>query len=70
MNTPNSDSGGFFDSWDCVDLVYDGPGDNTVRPVRPELRALAIAEREKIMRWQAFAAQNGENPRPDKPGNS
>jgi len=51
------------DSRDCVDLVYDGPGDNTVRPLRPELRQLALAEREKVARWKSSSngADSGTN---------
>jgi hypothetical protein len=41
-----------FASFDCVDIVSDEPGDTTVRPLRPHLLQLALAERERIARWQ------------------
>jgi hypothetical protein len=50
MNFDGSTSA--FDSRDCVDLIYDGPGDTTVCPLRPALLALALAEREKLVRWK------------------
>jgi hypothetical protein len=33
------------DSADCIDIVMDGPGDTTVRPMEPHIR-------EQIERWQ------------------
>jgi hypothetical protein len=42
-----------FDSRDCIDLIYDGPGDSTVRPLRPALLQRALAEREKLARWDS-----------------
>jgi hypothetical protein len=54
--TPNGPSPN-FDSSDCVDLVFDGPGDTTVRPLRPELMKLALEERERIARWRQEAAE-------------
>jgi hypothetical protein len=53
------------DSRDCIDLVYDGPGDNTVRPLRPKLRQLALAEREKTARWRSSnnGAESADNDR-------
>lgn len=41
--------GGSSDSFDCVDVFLDGPGDTTVRPCRPEHLAHARAERAKIL---------------------
>jgi hypothetical protein len=41
-----------FDSRDTVILIVDGPGDTTVRPATGVLLQLALAEREKIARWQ------------------
>ncbi len=66
MNPVSSDSfeagrSSPFDSRDCVDLLFDGPGDNTVRPIPPHLLPFALAEREKIARWQQLSAE-------DKPG--
>ena len=49
-----------FDSWDCVNLVIDTPGDTTVRPLRPELVPLALAERERIARWQEWLRRQAE----------
>ena len=43
---PNDTAG--FDSRDCVILVVDGPGDNTVRPPSPAFLKWATAERERL----------------------
>jgi hypothetical protein len=49
---PSEPSG--FDSPNCVDLVYDIlEWDSTVRPLRPSLLKLALAERERLARLQA-----------------
>jgi hypothetical protein len=40
------------DSRDCVNFVVDGIGDSTVRPLRPQLLQFALAERERLARWQ------------------
>jgi hypothetical protein len=45
-----------FDSRDCIDLVYDGPEDSTVRPLRPALLQRALAEREKLARWNSSSS--------------
>jgi hypothetical protein len=50
-STNGSDSP--FDSRDCIDLIYDGPGDSTVRPLRPALLQRALADREKLARWKS-----------------
>lgn len=42
---PNNASG--FDSLGCLTFISDGPGDNTIRPARPEVLKWLIAEREK-----------------------
>lgn len=41
------------DSRDCVDVISDGPGDKTVRPMSPELKRLAQQRQERVERWQA-----------------
>jgi hypothetical protein len=41
-----------FDSRDCLNVVFDAVGDKTVRPLRPELLRLALAERERLAQWQ------------------
>jgi len=38
---------------DVIDVSSDGPGDNTIRPCRPERRAALEAERELLRRWRA-----------------
>lgn len=53
------DKEGYFDSPDCVDLVFDGPGDTTVRPLTGEARARAIAERDKIAYWKKWCQERG-----------
>jgi hypothetical protein len=34
-------------------IVAEGPEDTTIRPVRPELRALLERQREHLLRWLA-----------------
>jgi hypothetical protein len=55
-----------FDSSDCVNIIIDGFGDTTVRPMRPELRALILAERERHarLREQMRAEQAQDKPAP------
>jgi hypothetical protein len=55
-----------FDSRDCVYLINDGPGDNTIRPLRPSLMRLALAERERMARWKAWLKQHQDQP-PEQP---
>ncbi len=58
--TPESESSGTpcgSDSLDCVNLIFDLVPDTTVRPLRPALLKLALAERERLARWQAQANQ-------------
>lgn len=45
-----------FSSSDSVIIVLDGPGDTTVRPLRPVLKKLADAERERVRRWEEYLA--------------
>jgi hypothetical protein len=46
-----------------TDLDLDQPGDNTVRPCRPERRAALEAEREKLRRWGGLnAGSSDESP--------
>jgi hypothetical protein len=52
---PGSPSG--FCSPDCIDLVLDGAGDNTVRPLRPSLMRHALAQRERLARLRELAKQ-------------
>jgi len=52
-----------FDSLDCVNVIVDGPGDTTVRPASGVLLQMALAERERMARWQALMNQQPpENP--------
>jgi hypothetical protein len=42
MSEPNQKAcGTIYSSDDVIDIVFDGPGDTTVRPLRPELRELS-----------------------------
>jgi hypothetical protein len=43
-----------YSSHDCIDIVCDGPGDNTVRPATGNLLKYALAEREKMERYKAM----------------
>ncbi len=56
MSAPQSDSPSSwespFDSRDTVIFTDDGPGDTTVRPARPLLLKLGLAERERLARYQ------------------
>jgi hypothetical protein len=61
---PGQPSG--FDSRDCVNLFFDARGDTTVRPLRPELLQLALAERERLARLQELLNQQK---RSDPPAN-
>lgn len=42
-----------FNSHDCIDIIVDGPGDTTVRPITGERRKQAAAEWAKIQYWEA-----------------
>jgi hypothetical protein len=53
-----------FHSRDCEIVYSDGPGDTTVRPPRPLLLKLGLAERERLARLRAALDQP---PPSDKP---
>ncbi len=59
---PSSQSG--FDSLNCVNLIVDALGDTTVRPLRPSLVKLALAERERLARWQGQANEARPSQKP------
>jgi hypothetical protein len=57
MKTKPQDNHGHespFSSHDCIDIVFDGPEDTTVRPLTGEELKRAIAERERIAHWEAL----------------
>jgi hypothetical protein len=56
-----------YDSPNCVNLIIDGPGDTTVRPVSPERRRQLMAERDKIARWQHMSKQPPDADKSDGP---
>ncbi len=56
---PSRDPGKSY-STNCIDLVLDGPGDNTVRPCRPSMLAFIQAERDKIARWAPLLQPGSE----------
>jgi hypothetical protein len=53
-----------FDSRDCVNVVFECRGDKTVRPLRPQLLQLALAERERRARWQEEMKQSKSTDQP------
>jgi hypothetical protein len=55
-----------FDSRGSEIIISDEPGDNTVRPARPLLLKLAMAERERIARWEKQLGQAPEVSPPDQ----
>jgi hypothetical protein len=57
-----------FDSLDCVNVIDDGPGDTTVRPAHGVLLQLALAERERMARWQALMDQQPPENLPKEDG--
>jgi hypothetical protein len=58
MNDSNSrEANAGFYSLDCVDVWFDGPGDKTVRPLTGKLLELALAERERMAKWEAWYKQ-------------
>jgi len=62
MNTSNPDSASEgeptgFDSRDTVIVICDGPGDNTIRPPRPLVLKLGLAERERLARYEELRKQ-------------
>ena len=48
LNQQQKDAPEGFNSLDCIDLVMEGPGDNTIRPVRRSRWAQVKAERDRI----------------------
>jgi hypothetical protein len=67
MNTSTTDlNDGGFDSRDCVILIVDGPGDNTVRPPSPEFLKWAEAERERLAKY-GFNLDGTRIEQPDGP---
>lgn len=50
------------DSHGTVDIVFDGPGDNTIRPCPPELLAHARAMREKEIRYGTLREPKADPP--------
>jgi hypothetical protein len=61
----DDDQGG-FDSRDTEIFVLDGPGDTTVRPCRPSLLKVLLAEREKLIRYGQMPP-SPPTPPPDTP---
>ncbi len=67
--SPNADG---FDSRNCINVLFDGPGDNTIRPMSPERREQVLKEREKerelLAKWEAFLKQSPpfDEPPPEK----
>jgi hypothetical protein len=64
MNTSDTDGGSTPDRSPqsesiCVDIVIEGPGDNTIRPLRPALVKYALAEQERLRRWQNANGSTG-----------
>ena len=53
--SPKPPSG--FDSRDTETFIVDGPGDTTIRPLRPALRKLALEQLELMRQWQEYLAQ-------------
>jgi hypothetical protein len=45
-----------FDSRDCVNVIIDVEGDNTIRPCRPEMLKYLMAERDRINRYRQDSA--------------
>jgi hypothetical protein len=52
------------DSHGAVDIVFDGPGDNTIRPCPPELLAHARAMREKEIRYGTLKESKSDSAPP------
>jgi hypothetical protein len=51
------DDGGTFKTINCVDVWIDGPGDLTVRPIRPSLLEQAKAARASVYGKDDFGPQ-------------
>jgi hypothetical protein len=56
-----------FDSRDCVNLLLEAQGDTTVRPLRPQLLKMALAERERLARSQQQGDVEGAEAPSDTP---
>jgi hypothetical protein len=50
-NPTNSNNAGEFHSRDCVYIIDDQPGDNTVRPASGAALKALLAEREKLRKY-------------------
>ena len=55
------------DSHGTVEIVFDGPGDTTIRPCRPELLAHARAMREKEIRYGTLKESKPDTAPPPEP---
>jgi hypothetical protein len=63
MNDSVANAGDSSDSWDsrdCVDLILEGPGDRTVRPMRPVLRQHVLEQQERRARLMELWKQQQE----------
>lgn len=63
MNDSVANADDSFDSWDsrdCVDLILDGPGDTTVRPMRSGLRQHILEQQERRARLVELWKQQQE----------
>lgn len=49
-------------SHDVVDIIDDGPGDNTIRPIPPERLPHALKEKERIAKWEKYLKENPPQP--------
>jgi hypothetical protein len=66
LDGPDPIPGHDSDSLNVIDVVVDGPGDTTVRPVTGKRREMLLAEREKIARWMEWRQQQeaeGKSPK-------
>jgi hypothetical protein len=74
MNTPPDPvfqgQGPGSDSRDCINIIVDGPGDTTVRPMRPELVKLIMAERERMARFLEELEQEARKANPSDDSDS
>ncbi len=42
---------GTSDSFNCIDVILDGPADTTIRPCRPSMLAKIKAAHDKVAYW-------------------
>jgi hypothetical protein len=57
-SSPQFQGGGSgFDSIGSEIVIFDGPGDKTVRPPPPVLRDFCLRERERLKKWLEQAGQ-------------